>query len=103
MKGRGTGHLRRCIDIALKTGADIYVPLDATLEQSAELVAEARQNGLEDYQIVRMLSGVDQYALVVTDLFNTDTQTAELLARSCPVAALDEVQKIQTMLTICST
>jgi len=90
VKGRGTGHLRRCIDIALKTGADIYVPLDATLEQSAELVAEARQNGLEDYQIVRMLSGVDQYALVVTDLFNTDTQTAELLARSCPVAALDE-------------
>src|SRR5574344_402536 len=90
VKGRGTGHLRRCITLALKTGADIYVPVDATLEQSATRLSEARQNGLADWQIVRDFSHVDMYSLVVTDLFKTDESIADKLSHLCPVAAIDE-------------
>src|SRR5574344_2583042 len=90
VKGRGTGHLRRCLDIALKTGADIYIPLDATLEQTAALLSSARQQGLDDWQIVRDFSHAGQYVLAVTDLFRTDDKTAKLLSHAWPVVALDE-------------
>ena len=90
VKGHGTGHLRRCLDVALKTGADIYVPIDATLEQTASLLSEAREHGLQDWQIVRDFSHADQYALAVTDLFRTNAKTAKTLSHACPIAALDE-------------
>lgn len=90
VKGRGTGHLRRCLSIALQTGADIYIPIEATLEQCPALIAEARKDGLLDWQIVRDLSSVEQYALVITDLFVTDGALEKKLSRACPIAALDE-------------
>lgn len=89
-KGHGTGHLRRCLDIAVRTGADIYIPLDAGLEQTASLVTEARQRGLLDWQIARSLNDAGQYNLVVTDLFKTDTKLAERLENDCSVLAMDE-------------
>ena len=90
VKGRGTGHLRRCLDIALKCGADIYVPVDASLEQSASLVADARQKGLEDWQIVRNLSLVAQYSLIITDLFRADDSIIKQIPSSVAIASFDE-------------
>src|SRR5574344_212612 len=90
VKGRGTGNLRRCLDLALSTGADIYIPVDASLEQCAELVSSSRQKGLEDWQIVRNLSQIEQYSLVITDLFITDESILKQIPTSCAVASFDE-------------
>ncbi len=89
-KGHGTGHLRRCLELALKTGADIYIRPDATLEETVSLVNDAKSRGLKDYQIVNDLSHADMYCLAVTDLFVTDCKSALELSRMCPVASIDE-------------
>lgn len=89
-KGRGTGHLRRCLDLALKTGGDILIPVDADLPQCDALVAEAQEHGLQPYQLVRDISHASQYCAAVTDLFVTDAAFAKKLSELCPVIALDE-------------
>lgn len=89
-KGRGTGHLRRCLDLAIKTGADIYIPLDSSLEQCASLVAQARAGGLLDYQIVRNIDDVSGYNLVITDSFKTDSELLEKLTSQTAVCGMDE-------------
>ena len=85
-RGRGTGHLRRCLDIACRTGADIYIPDDASLKQTQPLVNTA--DGLCDYQIVKDLSRSGAYNLAVLDLFRTDKSVLSKI--DCPVASLDD-------------
>ncbi len=89
-KGHGTGHLRRCLDLALENKNDIYLPLDATLKEIPDLVREYREKGLEDFQIVGNLDGIENYSLVVTDLFKTDKNFAFEIEKKCSVLALDE-------------
>lgn len=89
-KGCGTGHLRRCLDLAIKLGSDILIPKDTELLESFFLVEQALKNGLHSYQIVQDISQAEQYALAVTDLFETDADFAKLLSEKCPVLALDE-------------
>ena len=52
-KGQGTGHLHRCLEIALNTGADIFIPQDADLEQTSSLVTDALSKGLSEEQIYK--------------------------------------------------
>ncbi len=91
-KGKGTGHLRRCLDIARTTGQDIYIPQDAGLEQCENLLQEAVKEGLNQYQIVRDINAASCYKLIITDLFHADDQIVQKLT-ACPevaIAALDE-------------
>lgn len=89
-KGHGTGHLRRCIDLALKAKADIYIPEDADLEQTKDLLEEAKSKGLDDWQIVHSLNDASHYAVVVTDLFKADNEVVKKLSNAAPVIAIDE-------------
>ncbi len=89
-KGHGTGHLRRCIDLAIKAKADIFIPEDADLEQTKDLLEEAKSKGLEDWQIVHSLNDASHYAVAVTDLFRTENEIVKKLSSACPVIALDE-------------
>lgn len=89
-KGQGTGHLRRCISIAIKNNWDIYIDKEADLTQRQEVLAEAGKNGLEKFQIVENLSCLDSYALAVTDLFSAEKKFAESLAEKIPVLAMDD-------------
>ncbi len=89
-KGCGTGHLRRCLELAFENKNDIYIPLDASLKEIPALVKEYREKGLEDFQIIRNLNGIENYSLVVTDLFKTDKNFAFELEKKCCVLALDE-------------
>ncbi len=89
-KGAGTGHLRRCLDLACKTGADIYVPEDCGLEQSKALLEEAYTEGLQKWQLVSSLENISSYNLAVTDLFRTDEAEAKKISMQCPVASIDE-------------
>ena len=89
-KGHGTGHLRRCLDLALSTGADVLVPEDGSLAEASSLLEEYRRKGLKDWQLLRDCPSVEFYKLAVTDLFVTDSGFAAWLSAQCPVAALDE-------------
>ena len=89
-KGKGTGHLRRCIAIALSCGADIFIPEDADLSRFEELLSRAKQDGLADRQIVHVLPQKGDYALIVTDAFALDREFALSLAEAAPLVAIDE-------------
>lgn len=89
-KNQGTGHLRRCLDIAIKNHFDIYIPQDASLEQCSDLVFEAKNEGLKDWQIIDTLDFVDQYNLIITDLFKTDDETKNKIVNKAAVISLDE-------------
>ncbi|MBR4449992.1 MAG: acylneuraminate cytidylyltransferase, partial [Treponema sp.] len=87
-KGRGTGHLRRCLSVAVSIGADVYIPENAGLEEKDELLQEAFENGLEESQIVTVLPEKGEYSLIVTDAFVLDREFALKLAELGPVAAI---------------
>lgn len=89
-KGKGTGHLRRCLSIAVETGADVYIPDDAGLAEIDELLTEARENGLSESQIVKELPSKGDYAMILTDAFTIERDFALKLAQAAPLAAIDE-------------
>lgn len=89
-KGKGTGHLRRCLSVAISLGAMIYIPDNADLEEKDELIQEALQNGLNEFQIVRKLPQKGEYSLILTDAFVMERETAVKLASLAPLAAIDE-------------
>ncbi len=89
-KGKGTGHLRRCLSVALSTGGDVYIPDDAGLEEREELLSEAREHGLKEWQIVRKLPDSGTYSMILTDAFTLERDFALKLAKIAPIAAIDE-------------
>lgn len=89
-KGQGTGHLRRCLYCALETGGFVYIPEDADLSEISSLVNEFERKGLKDYQIVRKFPEINEYALIVTDAFKLDKETASKLSERANVCSIDE-------------
>lgn len=89
-KGHGTGHLHRCLNLAIEKGWDIYIPENASLEQCEELAENAIRNGLKEYQIVDTLDWLELYSLIVTDMFVTPPSLAKRLSQKCAVCAIDD-------------
>lgn len=89
-KGRGTGHLRRCLDLALKNSWVVYVPENNDLEQSSSLVEEYFAKGLKNYQIAQSLDDIESFSLCITDMFKTEKDFALSISDRCPVIALDD-------------
>ncbi len=89
-KGKGTGHLRRCLSVAISTGGDVYIPEDAGLEEKDELLTEAKEHGLKDWQIIRTLPESGTYSMILADAFTLERDFALKLAKIAPVTAIDE-------------
>ena len=89
-KGRGTGHLRRCLSIAVEIGADVYIPENADLEKIPELLAEAKKNGFEEWQIVKTLPNKGDYSLIITDAYTLERGLAQNLTKVAPLVSIDE-------------
>ena len=92
-QGCGTGHVRRCIDLAVKNRWDIYIPRDASLAEAADLLSQAEAAGLRAWQVVDTLDDASSYAAAVTDLFVADEDFVRQLATAAPVIAIDEGAK----------
>lgn len=104
-KGRGTGHLRRCLNIAKKIGCDILVQdlpdsyFSSESQDAVELpishelmslIDEARNQGLEDWQFRNKLPEEGEYSLIVSDYFSLDKGLAQKLSCAGPILAIDE-------------
>lgn len=97
VKGHGTGHIRRCLDIACKTQADIFISKDCSLDETWDLIEKAKNQGLEEWQIINTIpldnNGVEEkkeYSLIVTDYFMLNKELAERLSSLAPVVSIDE-------------
>jgi spore coat polysaccharide biosynthesis protein SpsF (cytidylyltransferase family)/2-polyprenyl-3-methyl-5-hydroxy-6-metoxy-1,4-benzoquinol methylase len=89
-KGHGTGHLRRCINLASKIAAFLYIPKNHGLIQCDDLIKEAKNNGnLAEWQIVDTLEN-RKYAFIVVDMFSLNKSMACKLWHIAPVVAIDE-------------
>lgn len=101
-KGRGTGHLRRCLDIAKKIKADILVQelsdshfvqeedVPPIPKELLDLIDEARHHGLEDWQFRNKLPEEGEYSLILSDYFSLDRVLAQQLSSAAPLFAIDE-------------
>lgn len=102
-RGRGTGHLRRCLDLARKTGCDILIQQlpdswvsreekagAAIPAELLDLIDEARGHGLEDWQLRNTVPEEGEYSLIVTDYFSLDRGLAQRLSCAAPILAIDE-------------
>lgn len=89
-KGHGTGHLRRCLDLAIKNKWFIYISNDADLTERWDLIDSAVNNGLRKFQIVDSIDDAENYSMIVTDMFMTDKKLLEKLTSKTSVVCLDE-------------
>ena len=89
-KGHGTGHLRRCIKLASKIAAFLYIPQNPGLVQCEGLIKDAKKNGsLADWQIVDTLD-YHNYDFIIADMFSMSKSMACKLWQKAPVIAIDE-------------
>ncbi|MCR4714775.1 MAG: methyltransferase domain-containing protein [Treponemataceae bacterium] len=95
-EGHGTGHLRRCLELAKALKADIFVPDGSSLGTLASAESLVRDAELEPFQIVRSLPVASKnevrpfYSLIVADAFVLSSTLASELWKLGPVVALDE-------------
>lgn len=91
-KGCGTGHLRRCLRATIDSDSFIYIPENAELEETESIVNEYLnlENGLKDYQIVKSFPEINEFSLIVTDLFNMEKEIAEKFYKVSTVLSIDE-------------
>lgn len=91
-QGHGTGHLRRCLSLAVQTGGSILIPDETPyekIEQLDSILNEYMGNGLKSWQVRNSLVCLEEYEVVFTDLFVTDKRMKKALA-SCNTVAIDE-------------
>lgn len=89
-KGLGTGHLRRCLQCAIETTGFVYIPKDADLSETYQVIESYKNLGLKDFQIVDTFPQKNEYALIVTDLFNMDLESASKLRSVSQLVSIDE-------------
>jgi spore coat polysaccharide biosynthesis protein SpsF (cytidylyltransferase family)/2-polyprenyl-3-methyl-5-hydroxy-6-metoxy-1,4-benzoquinol methylase len=95
-KGRGTGHLRRMLSVAMDTGADIFIPPDCSLAETAALVDEAQASEISRIsrfspeQILSELPPQGEYKLILADTFSLTETQEQTLSALAPLAAIDE-------------
>lgn len=86
--GHGTGHLRRALSLAMKTGAFVYIPPEPSLKECDSLLKEALQKGLKRFQIVDSLMG--GWDLVALDLFRSTKEEIQAFSKIGPLCSIDD-------------
>lgn len=92
-QGHGTGHLHRCLQLATQLNCDVYIPEDASLEDVPWVLENAFGSGLKKWQVRNTLPQKDEYALIVSDSFETDTELLKTLSSLGTLCAIDEGNK----------
>ncbi len=90
IKGRGTGHLRRCLSIARENNYFIYIPQDASLEGTVKLVSDAISNGLEETNVIDKLPDETLSPVIITDTFELTKNQIESFSNCNSLISIDE-------------
>ncbi len=93
-KGYGTGHLRRCLEIALNTPFFIYIPNEKTLEETDYIVAQYVQKGLATGRIINQIPDQTYLPLIITDSFELTQKQLEVFNKNRGLIAIDDGSKL---------
>ncbi|MDE6719504.1 MAG: methyltransferase domain-containing protein, partial [Treponemataceae bacterium] len=100
--GRGTGHLRRCLDLAKKIGGFVYIESNSDLKECDAILEEAVGHGLNEFQIIRPAKNADDFSiekmlshsatwdLIVADLFKSEKSQLQKLSALGPLCSIDD-------------
>ena len=100
--GRGTGHLRRCLELAKKIGGFVYIAADSDLKECDSVLEEAFESGLHQFQVIRPAKNADDFSieemvghsatwdLVVADLFKGEKKQLRTLCALGAVCSIDD-------------
>ncbi|MDE7291737.1 MAG: methyltransferase domain-containing protein [Treponemataceae bacterium] len=100
--GRGTGHLRRCLDFAKKIGGFVYIEPDSDLKECDAILEEAVERGLNEFQIIRPAKNADDFSiekmlshsatwdLIVADLFKSEKSQLQKLSALGSLCSIDD-------------
>lgn len=100
--GRGTGHLRRCLDLAKKIGGFVYIESNSDLKECDAILEEAVERGLNEFQIIRPAKNADDFSiekmlahsatwdLIVADLFKSEKSQLQKLSALGLLCSIDD-------------
>lgn len=90
VKGHGTGHLHRCLSLALQSSFFVYIPQDSTLEETENLLQEYRSKGLKSWQIISKMPDQTYLPVIITDTFELTKKQIEEFSNNQSLMAIDE-------------
>lgn len=90
VKGRGTGHLRRCLSIAKENNYFVYIPTDASLEGTEKLVSDAVNSGLSESNIIDKLPDETLSPVIITDTFELTKNQINSFSNCNSLISIDE-------------
>ena len=92
-KGHGTGHLRRCLSLALQGGFFVYIPSDKSLSETDSIIDEYISAGLSEKQIINELPDDTCLPVIITDSFELSENQLKKLSKNYSLISIDEGSK----------
>ena len=90
VKGRGTGHLHRCLNAALQTKAFVYIPESYSLAETPQIINEYMAKGLHQWQIINELPDESYKPVLITDSFMLSQEEAQRYSKAGKLICIDE-------------
>ncbi len=90
VKGRGTGHLRRCLAAACENKSFVYIPKDRTLLETDSILEEYYEKGLLKSQIINSIPDETYLPVIITDTFELTEHQLIDLGKNRSLIAIDE-------------
>ena len=96
-KGQGTGHLRRCLKLAVQNKFFIFIPNQKDLPEGFQLldeiptlIEEFLQNGLTENQIISKMPDSSYKPCIITDCFKLTQHDVALFGEAQKIISIDD-------------
>lgn len=90
VKGHGTGHLHRCLNVAIKSNFFVYIPEDKSLEETDSIIEQYLQKGLKKHQIITSLPDETYLPVIITDTFEMTKKQIKDFSNHKALISIDE-------------
>lgn len=89
-KGHGTGHLHRCLQVALKNDWFVYIPENKTLEEADSVITDYVAQGLKTDLIISELPDETYSPVIIVDNFCITEELLELCKNAKSLISIDD-------------
>ena len=96
-KGQGTGHLRRCLKLAVQTNFFVFIPKKEDipgdfqlLDEIPSIIEEFMQEGLNEWQIISKLPDSTYRPCIITDCFKLSQNDISLFGEAEKIISIDD-------------